>query len=98
MKQIKTIKNRLDNAEAFDAAVNTALAEGWQLKKREVINPMAQGSGHFVYIMLYAELEREDITEAERCCENCAHSYKRVDEKPCRDCSENADKWEPADA
>lgn len=98
MKQIKTIKNRLDNAEDFDVAVNTALAEGWRLTKREVIRPLSQGSGHLTYIMLYAELEREEITEAERCCENCAHCGKRGDEEPCLHCSDQADKWEPADA
>lgn len=59
MKQIKTIKNRLDNAEDFDNDVNAALAEGWTLTRREVIRPNAHPVGETSFTMLYAELERE---------------------------------------
>lgn len=96
MKQIKTIKNRLDNADNFDAEVNAALADGWQLTKREVLMPTSQDRVHYTYIMLYAELERDEITEAERCCENCAHFNKHSDEEPCLHCSDQANKWEAA--
>lgn len=96
MKQIKTIKNRLDNATDFDEAVNLAFAEGWTLTKREVLQPKAQSENVQTYTMLYAELEREIITEAERCCENCAHFDKSSNMEPCRHCGETADKWEPA--
>jgi hypothetical protein len=95
MKQIKTIKNRLDNAASFDKEVNAALAEGWQLTKREVLQPKAQSESLQAYTMLYAELEREEITEAERCCENCAHYDTVSHNPPCCDCSEDANKWEP---
>lgn len=94
MKQIKTIKNRLDNEKQFDAEVNAALADGWQLTKREVLMPTSQDRVHYTYIMLYAELEREEITEAERCCDNCAHWNKAPDQPPCSECSDQADKWE----
>lgn len=32
--EIKTIRNRLDNAELFDNAVNEALADGWRLTQQ----------------------------------------------------------------
>ena len=86
MLQIKTVHNT--DPAAFDEAVNTALAEGWILTRR------LTGPGpDFV-----AELEREIITEAERCCENCAHYGKLPHAEPCCNCSENADKWEAPDA
>jgi hypothetical protein len=59
MKQIKTIKNRLDNAASFDTEVNAALAEGWQLTKRAVLQPKAQSESLQTFTMLYAELERD---------------------------------------
>ena len=37
MLQIKTIRNRLDNPTLFDDEVNTALRDGWTLKKRTVL-------------------------------------------------------------
>lgn len=97
MKQIKTIKNRLDNAAEFDKAVNFALAEGWTLTKREVLQPKAQSESLQSYTMLYAELEREIITEAERCCENCLYWAAGAHQDPCLSCSEDADKWEPVE-
>ena len=87
MKQIKTIHHRIDEARAFDTEINAAIVEGWQLTKREFVPG---------YCMLYAEMEREEITEAERCCENCKHYEQSASTEPCRSCSENADKWEPA--
>lgn len=100
MKQIKTIKNRLDNAELFDDAVNAAIEEGWQLTNRKVLPPMAMRNGDQTYGVLYAELEREIITEAERCCENCAHFDKDPSKEPCCSC-EDAEvaptKWEAAE-
>lgn len=100
MKQIKTIKTRLDNAAIFDKDVNAALADGWQLKKREVLIPMAQNDRCTVYTMLYAELEKEVITEEERCCENCKHSDKDSNERPCCECNDGVKyptKWEEAE-
>ena len=79
MKQIKTIAKRLDNAAAFDEAVNKAIEEGWTLTERKVLQPPAQPSGSTYFnIMLYAELER--FTEPDECedspfcnlVENCA--------------------------
>ena len=43
--------------------------------------------------MLYAELEKNDITEAERCCDNCKHCDKLAGMAPCYDC-EDASHWE----
>lgn len=60
MKQIKTIRKRLDNANEFDSEVNAALRIGWELKYRTVIMPMAQSESYISYPMLYAELECEE--------------------------------------
>lgn len=59
MLQIKTIRNRLDNPSLFDDEVNAALRDGWTLKKRTVLRPISQHNSSYVYIMLYAELEKE---------------------------------------
>lgn len=93
MLQIKTIKNRLDNEEAFDQAVNEALQDGWRLTRREVLQPMAQ-SEEYTYTMLYAELAKVVITEAEKTCDNCKHCDAHPETEPCANCSEDCDKWE----
>ena len=61
--EIKTIVIRLDNAGEFDERVNAALKEGWQLVKREVLQPAAQSPERYTYIMLYAELVKLPETE-----------------------------------
>ena len=90
MKQIKTIVIRLSSAEEFDRRVNAAIAEGWTLVKRE---PLIPHSGD-KYTMLYAELEKGSITEAERCCENCKHTAVLPFFEPCHVCFGH-NKWEP---
>jgi hypothetical protein len=85
MKQIKTVHHRIDDSAQFDKEVNDALTEGWQLTRREFVPG---------YVILYAELEREVITEAEKCCENCRYC-EVVNGEPCDSCSEDANKWEP---
>lgn len=59
MLQIKTIRNRLDNPTLFDDEVNTALRDGWTLKKRTVLRPIGQSEVAYSHTMLYAELEKE---------------------------------------
>ncbi len=54
MKQIKTISGSLSECDRFDKAVNAALEEGWELKRRDVIVP--HGSDRVS--SLYAELEK----------------------------------------
>lgn len=98
MLQIKTITYRLDNAADFDAAVNAAIAEGWHLTKREVLQPLAQpNTNQYLHTMLYAELVKDEITEDERGCPNCKHSGTHPSQEPCLNCTEDADKWEPAE-
>lgn len=60
MLEIKTITDRLDNSGKFDAAVNRALADGWELVERRVLQPLAQPNNSSTYTntMLYAELEK----------------------------------------
>jgi hypothetical protein len=95
MKQIKTIRYRLNNSEHFDEAVNAALAAGWELKKREVINPQAMSERCSVYIMLYAELERETEPEkVERKCSTCKHVSNPPFATPCNTCTHDNNKWE----
>lgn len=85
MKQIKTIIDK--SASAFDKEVNQALREGWELVKR-----YCEGYGFI------AELEREEITEDERTCENCKHSTSSAAVEPCLSCDEKCSKWEDPDA
>lgn len=83
MKQIKTITKQLDGSVQFDAEVNAALAEGWTLVKREVLQAY-EGQTRVFYRMLYAELERE------KKCFNC----KNIGTEACRECNDTLDKWE----
>lgn len=59
MLQIKTIRKRLNNPILFDDEVNTALRDGWTLKKRTVLCPIGQSESVYMHTMLYAELEKE---------------------------------------
>lgn len=97
MKQIKTIKYRLDNAEGFDKEVNEALAEGWTLTARKVLLPPSQpNTSTYLNFMLYAELEKEIITDAERSCESCKHHALPRSAGPCFVCF-GRNKWEPCE-
>ena len=58
MLEIKTIIERLDRVTHFDEMINNALAEGWELVRRDVLPPMAMRNGDQTYSVLYAELER----------------------------------------
>ena len=76
MLQIKTIRET--NPETFDEKVNAALADGWALTRRLT---------HADFGCFVAELEREVITEAERCCENCRY-WEQDGGEPCDSCVE----------
>lgn len=83
MLQIKTV---IDNsASKFDEEVNKALADGWTLTRR------LAGPDAFV-----AELEKNIITEAEKCCENCKYCNVPGNIPPCADCNPDGGKcyWE----
>ena len=62
--KIKTIRWRLDAAEQFDEEVNAALAEGWHLTKREVLDGRQLSTDAYLHRMLYAELVKLDPMEA----------------------------------
>lgn len=58
MLQIKTIGNDFQKSDVFDKEVNDAIAEGWELVKRELVDSPKYGD-----LVLYAELEKEDEAE-----------------------------------
>ena len=55
MLEIKTIWGELVSSSLFDDNVNEALAEGWELVRREVLTPRQVATAP---TLLYAELER----------------------------------------
>lgn len=61
MPEIKTIFTKIDDCEKFDKRVNEALAEGWELVRRDVLVPHVSDR----FTLLYAELERVMETEGE---------------------------------
>ena len=87
MLEIKTIAHPTAEREEFDAEVNKALAEGWELVRRDIIPPY-EGSTYVWERILYAELEREVETEEEDEDETDDGSAKwvlsRNPAKPCR--------------
>lgn len=87
MKQIMTIR-RL-NPEDFDVEVNYALADGWELVKRETLLIGSERS-----VLHIAELEKE-TPDDEQTCSNCRYFQNGPDQHPCDVCSEDADMWEP---
>lgn len=68
MKQIKTVLKPYERLNEFDKEVNALLADGWNIRKREIQKVSGEISEAFsapaVYV-LYAELERviEDFEE-----------------------------------
>ncbi|MBR2963493.1 MAG: hypothetical protein IKC53_04740 [Lentisphaeria bacterium] len=62
MKRIKTVVWPASRAVFFDSEVNDCIADGWQLKKRELVKMPGEPSEAFNFAespMLYAELEKE---------------------------------------
>lgn len=89
MKQILTIAEQ--STQKFDETVNLAFEQGWELTKR-YYTP----DNFFV-----AELEREVITEAERCCENCRYFDTSPGLEPCFSCEDGETaptNWEVSNA
>lgn len=62
MLEIKTIARPATEKEEFDAEVNEALADGWELVRRDILPPY-EGVTRFWERVLYAELEREVAPE-----------------------------------
>ena len=64
MYQIKTIVNRLDNADEFDEEINRALADGWQTKEILLVNPNQPMNGTtYFHIMLVCTMLKEEAEE-----------------------------------
>ena len=88
--KIKTITAQTPSD--FDKAVNVALAQGYELTKREVFHPYVVVSGLSLREwprLYYAELVLET------CCDNCKHEDCDPDDPttPCHRC-EHDDMWE----
>lgn len=92
MKQIKTVVGEVKFSELFDKEVNDALLEGWKITRRDLFVAHVNGKS----TLLYAELEKDMLTDVDACCENCKYYDLSNDEEPCGSCSEDADKWEPS--
>lgn len=93
MIQIKTIADTIPDREAFDKKVNEAIADGWKLAKRELVqHSHVPGKADY----LYAELVKEVITEPERCCDTCRYHDCPAGLEPCVSCDANASNWEAA--
>lgn len=63
MKRIKTVIQPIEKASCFDALVNCCLIDGWELKKRKIINTSGELSEAFnapAVRFLYAELEKQE--------------------------------------
>lgn len=91
MKEIKTIIRPATNPEAFDKAVNDAIADGWELKYREAL-PAGQSSAEYCRA-LYAELERE---RPRKNCQTCKNHESEGIDSPCNECDTQYSKWEAA--
>lgn len=95
MLQIKTLVKEIQYVQAFDEEVNQALAAGWHLAKRDLVQHTLAARGTLDYF--YAELVKEITTEAERNCGNCRHCDTAPDKEPCFGCNSNASNWEAAE-
>lgn len=61
MKQIKTVIKPINSVTEYDNTINQLLNDGWQLKKRQIIESPGDISESFnfpVVRFLYAELEK----------------------------------------
>lgn len=61
MKQIKTVTAPFERSEWFDKSINKLMAEGWTLKKRDILNVpgvLTEAFNAPVVQVLYAELEK----------------------------------------
>lgn len=63
MKQIKTVIEPIERTLCFDVRVNCLIIDGWELKKRDVINGISEPTeafNTFPVRFLYAELEKDE--------------------------------------
>ena len=63
--EIKTIWEKVQDAPKFDERVNEALADGWELTKRELVVEPTYHDEVFIYALLYAELVKRPQERAE---------------------------------
>ena len=61
--QIKTFTYRLDNFKDFDREVNKAIADGWILKKRYILEGKNLDKGTYAHNMLIAEMVKDEAPD-----------------------------------
>lgn len=89
MKEIKTVIEK--SPELFDEEVNKALAEGWNLTRRDVF------PGHYFLAELERDVEppkREDIDYEAKLCGDCKHFDCSCKDEPCNSCGDEGKHWE----
>ena len=101
MLEIKTIARSLRNRDVFDEEVNKAIAEGWELVRRDIIPAgyQCQWEKNNPDPILYAELEREVVTEEEEVPEPIYRAMWRESRDPafplrCTSCGYKSNKAE----
>jgi hypothetical protein len=65
MMEIKTIYKQMDLRREFDEEVNAALAAGWTLTRRDVLDGRPLPDNVFMHRGLYAELVKPDPPKAQ---------------------------------
>ena len=85
MKEIKTVIEK--RPELFDEEVNKALAEGWNLTRRDVF------PGHYFLAELERDVKNTNIDYEEKNCKDCKHFYCSCRDEPCFSCGEG-EHWE----
>lgn len=106
--EIKTIYKQMDLRREFDEEVNQALAAGWRLTRRDVLDGRPLPDNVFMHRGLYAELvkldppqvqEAPDIMAAVRLIQGTCLQFESCKDCPLWDICENEPphKWDPVD-
>jgi hypothetical protein len=104
--EIKTIYKQMDLRREFDEEVNAALAAGWTLTRRDVLDGRPLPDSVFMHRGLYAELVKDnpeegqkalDLMDAVRMIYNTCLQYDRCADCPLEDIceAEVPYKWDP---
>ena len=104
--EIKTIYKQMDLRREFDEEVNAALAAGWTLVRRDVLDGRPLPDNVFMHRGLYAELVKSapdpkpmDLVGAARLIQRTCLQFESCKDCSLRDICENEPpyKWDPVD-